>query len=343
MATLDEEQQQRSELRSVLDQLVAIEPESLVRTEELGRDLNFEAGLPVFRRTLGLFQDLSGSNLDEVPFETLQQLTGLAKRALQHFQQVQSFTLQQHQANPISARDQFINQIRDQWQEYYGMITPVIAYNAQRGTDFDRLEREARGALSEVQQVATDARKDRDTILAEMKAGMEQIRRAAAEAGVAQHAIHFKEEAESHNNQSIRWLRAAVGFAVLTGAYAFYALEVQRHDIVANAPLGSLIQLALAKIVIISILSYGLVFSARNYAASRHNLVINRHRQNALSTFETFVKAASDPQTKDAVLIQATQSIFSPQTSGYLHGEGETAAHGSQIVELVRGVTGTKD
>lgn len=343
MATIEQEQQHRSELQSVLGQLVSIQPESLVRAEELGKDLNFETGSPVFRRTLDLFKDLSECDLDGVPAEMLQQLTNLARTALQQFQQVQTFSLQQHSANPIAVRDQFIEQIRNQWNSYYMMITPVIAYNAQRGTDFDRLEREARGTQSELKQIETDMRREKDTMLAEMRAALEQVRRAAAEAGVAQHAIHFKQEAESHQHQSIMWLRSAVGFAVLTGAYAFYALEIQRHDIAANVSLGSLVQLALAKIVIISILSYGLVFSARNYAASRHNLVINRHRQNALSTFETFVKAASDPQTKDAVLVQATQSIFLPQTSGYLRGEGEAAPHGSQIVEVVRGLTGTKD
>lgn len=341
MATLEQEQAQRSDLQSVLSQLVAIQPESLVRADVLGKELNFESGLPVFKRTLDLFKDLSESRLDDLPYEMLNNLTALARQALNHFQSVQNFST--NQANPASVRDNLIQQIRDQWHNYYSAATPAIAYSRQLGTDFDRLEREARGVLSEVQQIGTDARKDKDTTLAEMKAAMEQIRRAAAEAGVAQHAIHFKEEAESHHKQSTRWLWAAVGFAVLTGAYAFYALEIQRHDIAANAPLGTVVQLALAKIVIISILSYGLVFAARNYAASRHNLVINRHRQNALSTFETFVKAASDSQTKDAVLLQATQSIFSPQTSGYLRGEEQAAPHGSQVVEVVRNLTGTKD
>jgi hypothetical protein len=79
----------------------------------------------------------------------------------------------------------------------------------------------------------------------------------------------------------------------------------------------------------------------RNYAASRHNLVVNRHRQNALSSFETFVKGAGDQQTKDAVLLQATQSIFVPQDSGFIRGES-TPQPGSQIIEILRGIGGGK-
>jgi hypothetical protein len=83
------------------------------------------------------------------------------------------------------------------------------------------------------------------------------------------------------------------------------------------------------------VLYYGLVWAGRNFSTHRHNQTVNNHRQNALKTFEAFVKAASDDATKNAVLLQATQSIFSPQASGYLgiHG-GESSA--PQILEIIR-------
>jgi hypothetical protein len=46
--------------------------------------------------------------------------------------------------------------------------------------------------------------------------------------------------------------------------------------------------------------------------------VVDQHRQNALSTFETFMKAASDEQMKNAVLLQATQAILTPQATDSL-------------------------
>jgi hypothetical protein len=337
VATLEQEQQQREQLKTVLNALAEIRPESLVRADVLGKELSFESGLPIFSRTLHLFRDLSQSNLDDVSFETLQNLTNLARQVFDQLQSVQNFSTTQ--ANPAQARDSLINQIRDQWNRYYEALTPVISYTARRATDFDRLEREARGAVTELQQIGTDARKERDKMMAEMNAALEQVRRVAAEAGVAQHAIHFSKEAESNLRQSKLWLVVAVVFGLVTAVYAFYGLEIQLREVAANVQTTRLIQLALSRIVIISILSYGLVFSARNFAASRHNFVINRHRQNALSTFETFAKAAGDAQTKDAVLMQATQSIFALQTSGYLRAEHDTAQQGGQIIEVVRNLT----
>jgi hypothetical protein len=52
------------------------------------------------------------------------------------------------------------------------------------------------------------------------------------------------------------------------------------------------------------------------------------------------VKAAEgDQETKNAVLLQATQSIFSPQSTGYPKGEGEPR-QGSHLIEIFRGLTG---
>jgi hypothetical protein len=79
-----------------------------------------------------------------------------------------------------------------------------------------------------------------------------------------------------------------------------------------------------------------MIWSAKNFTASVHNFVVNRHRRNALASFQTFVEGASKPEIKDAVLIQATHAIFMPQDSGYAKGEIPNPT--SQIVEVFRGL-----
>lgn len=341
MATPEQEQSQQGALKTILDKLNAIDPNQLVRADVLGRELSFESGLPVFQRTLGLFRDLSQCNLENVPFEMLQQLTTYAQQALGQFEQIQKFSVEQNPSNPKQVRDTLISQQRDQWNGYYNAITPHIAYSVRRGTDFDTLEREARGALALVKQISTDARTDKDKIIADMQGALEKVRQAAAEAGVAQHAFHFKQEADSYSKQSFVWLGSTILLGLGTVTYALYSLGYQLHEVALSAPTGRLLAVALSRLIAISILSTGIVFCARNYFAIRHNFVINRHRQNALSTFETFVKAARDDQTKDAVLVQATRSIFAPQTSGYLKGESEPPQP-NQIIEIIRGLTSAK-
>lgn len=99
-----------------------------------------------------------------------------------------------------------------------------------------------------------------------------------------------------------------------------------------------LIQHSIPRLIVVSVLTYGLVWSARNYAASQHNYVVNRHRRNALASFQTFVEGASDKEIKDAVLLEATHSIFTPQDSGFARGDVPNAT--SQVIEVFRSLKG---
>jgi hypothetical protein len=330
----------RKNLTEILGALKAIEPESLARTEVLGQDLSFKEGIPVFRRTISLFAELAECNLDNVPAERLGQLHSLAQQALHGFQEIQKFSVA-NASNPAATRNQLIAQVRDQWHAYYSHVTPEIAYSKGRGTDYSQLEREARGALSQMKDQLAEIRTEKDKGVAEIQGALEQVRRAAAEAGVAQHAIHFRNEASGYEKEARTWMVVGGLFAVATILFAVFGLGSDLAKLGETATTARVIQVIASRLVVLSVLTFGLAWAARNYSASRHNLVVNRHRQNALSTFETFVKAASDVQTKDAVLIQATQSIFCSQPSGFVKADAE--AGGSQIVEVVRNMTGTKE
>lgn len=77
---------------------------------------------------------------------------------------------------------------------------------------------------------------------------------------------------------------------------------------------------------------------SRNYRAQAHNYIINKNKQNALSTFETFVNASSNEEIRNAVLLQTTKAIFSNPKSGYLKEDGSSddSAH---IIEIIKDVS----
>jgi hypothetical protein len=100
------------------------------------------------------------------------------------------------------------------------------------------------------------------------------------------------------------------------------------------------IEYAVSRLIVFSVLFYALTVCVRTYRAARHNVIIKRHRQNALGTFQAFVKAASDDQTKDAVLVKATEAVFAPEPSGFLIKEAEFRPSPSQILEIFKGSSG---
>lgn len=70
MATAEQEQEARRQLDTALTELAGLTPESLTR-EDMGRELNFKAGLPFFERTLKLFRDLKNASLDGASYTAL--------------------------------------------------------------------------------------------------------------------------------------------------------------------------------------------------------------------------------------------------------------------------------
>lgn len=333
---LVQEEQVRNTLRETLKQLISISSESLVRAKELGTSLNFEEGKLVFERTLKLFRDLNDLNIDTIPYNTLNRLNDSTNQALQRFNEIIKFD-PLSASNPAQRRIDLINTLANEYDGYFQIITPVISFSLRKGIDFDQLEHNARNLVSKMEQNAQKQKELADAQLRNITETLEKVRRAAAEVGVAQHSVHFKEQADEHMKKTTGWLIATAIFGGLTLIFGgvnmwYYATHITQL----TNPQS--IQLGISKLVIFSILYSAAFWSGRVYKSQWHNYIINKHRQNALSTFETFVKAASDEQTKNAVLLQATQSIFSPQNSGFV-SHGKDAVTSPQILEVIKNVT----
>ncbi len=334
MATIEEETAARDKLNTALAELAEITPQSLVRREELGTTMSFAGGLAYFERTLKLFRDLFECELHGAPHSVLNQLADQTEVALSEFKGVQEFSPENQPENPVAARDTLINTIRDRYDNYYKVITPHISYAIRKGTDFEALEKTAREIVAEIHSIGAEVQEGKTALEQETGEILASMRRAVAEAGVSQHNIHFSEEAGRQEKAAIGWLKATVAFAVLALALAVYSIWYYSFTAV-ELSVSRTIQLVVAKVVAFSVLSFGIVWSAKNYRAHRHNFVVNRHRQNALSTFEAFVKAASDDDTKNAVLLRATEAIFSPVPSGYVERERE-GQFTPQVIEVLR-------
>jgi hypothetical protein len=170
-------------------------------------------------------------------------------------------------------------------------------------------------------------------------AALESIRSAAAEAGVSQNSVHFRNEASDHLTSSKNWLIAIATLSLLLVCFSLWGTKllgwIGLEDPGSSGDIILQIRFYLQKTVIIFVLIFALILATKNYNSARHNYVVNKHRSNSLSSFQAFVASASDEQTKNAVLLQATQSIFSHQPSGYIKTDGENSSQGT-VIEVMR-------
>lgn len=338
MALIEQEKIQREQLNRYLNEIKDIQPSSLVQTERLGSDLNFESGLLYFERGLNLFHMLEDLDLDRVPYDSLLRLNEVSSEITTYVNSIRTF--KPTDSNPVSSRDTYIANFRDRYDHWFNTVAPIIAFCIRRGTDFDVLQREARDALTQLAAAKQETEDRSKALLSDAQSTLNTIRQAAAEVGVAQHATHFNQEAEHYKTTSKYWLIALIVTAFLTSAWGYFSFhllespsqEIQNQTIYLTKVFSS-------RIAVLMTLIFMLVWCSKNYAAHSHNFIINRHRQNALNTFETFVKAAGDDsQTKNAVLLQTTQSIFSSQPSGYITRDTEQDSS-NKVIEIFKDIT----
>ena len=322
MSAIDPGESNLDRYREALDSIVQVDPESFSQISGHGVTLDLSESVPLVERIVGVFRTIRDSDLDAIPDTLRTQLAHEINRTLGEFQRVRGLDPRNQSPEKISSS------LRGVYQEVYTNLTPILAHVGTDPAGFDELRRQAEAAVSQIasaEERVNAMGEEADTALA-------QIKMAAAEAGVSQHAVIFGDVAKRHRKTSYWWLAASAILAIATLWLAW-----QMAGQVADRNLSDTIQFVAARIILFGVLSYALVSAVRTYRAEAHNHVVNAHRHHALSTFETFTAASSDDATRNAVLMQATQCIFSHRPSGFGQREDDSAPQ-SQVLELTRNV-----
>jgi hypothetical protein len=183
--------------------------------------------------------------------------------------------------------------------------------------DFQRLEGEARSTLQAIQDQASKVTKSLQKDKEASQQVLDEIRKVAAEQGVTQQAIYFKESADEHEAQAVIWRNATIKVAI--GLLLFAIVSIFIHKIPFLDPVNTYqaAQLAISKVLIFGVISFMLYLCAKNFISHKHNAIINRHRQNALLTYRALIEAAGDTPNREVILVQAAACIFGPQGTGY--------------------------
>ncbi len=290
----------------------------LVRSEALGTSLSFQRIEARLQKTIDVIRELSKIDVDTVAEVSVLELRAPLATVQQVFSDISEFSATHSDATTIHANLE--DRASKAYLELYRAALPPIIFEYMKRID--------------------DERKKNDETLAKMKTANECFDKQFQRAGFAKESEHFKKEANAHRRAAWSWL--VVTGLVVAGliAYAWMSSRVI-ESLPADTPIRHLISMAAPRIIIVSVVWFIMVQCARNYTACRHNVVVNRHRQNAIGTFRIFTSTEADAATKNAILLEATKCIFAPQTTGYLKGESEPQS-GSQILEIIRGIPAAK-
>lgn len=327
---------QLEETQESLSRMQAFDPKSLAREEELGRNFDFSAIVAPASKLIRLYNQLGLSTLDDFPDQNLAQIKQQADADFNRFQQVLDFdpTTVENQ-NPTQPRDNLIKQVMAAYDPAFQKLFPFISYGTSKSVDFQRMENEARAMLQNVKDEASEITEQLNEHQEQAQAVLADVRRVAAEQGVSQQAIYFKEEAESHENLAEIWRKRTIKLAWGLGGYAFISIFFHKWAWLQPEDTIQSIQLVTSKILIFGVISYILFLSAKNFLSHKHSAIVNKHRQNALMTYTAITDSAATEESKDMVLNHASACIFSPQDTGFIKSESAQSSSTRAIVELL--------
>lgn len=318
-----------AEARSALKAIQDYDASILARRSDLGA-LSFDDAVPIASELIAMFNRLALAALDDFPDSVLDRVQARSASVIAILKSMEGFTLKGN-ANPTKEQETLIAQLRTQIDAVFNELHPYISYSLHRVADFGRLEVDSRDAVARIQRQADENAQELAKIRDEAETTLNAVRDLAAKGGVSAQGVFFKNEADAHETAANAWRKATFWAGGVLFVLAIATLFLHKHGFFAPSNVYDTVQLALSKVLIVGVAAYALFFCARNYMGHRHNVVINRHRQNALFTYTALTEGAADPGHRSAVLLQAASAIYSPQATGYAQAEGEGGATKSAI------------
>ena len=312
------------QLEKQLETINQYKDAELISRRENWGTITFETAAQDIDLARSIAGDLSAMPLALLTDQAAQEIESHIPDVSNHLQQIDEFKLE---GDATQNRNNIAARLHNAVAGLHAVASQWIPYLAYKRGDFsaniEKIETavtDAEHRLDEAEAYAATKREEIDKIV-------NLAREASASVGVATFTSEFDSEAEALADNSLWWLGAVVGLALLTLASAIGSFFWPSLPDDANG--WATLRHVVAKVSVIAMLFTGTVWCGRIYRALTHQRSINRHRALSLKTFQAFVKATDDPATRDAVLVAATKSIFANVPTGFV--EERTAERDASV------------
>ena len=320
-----------NQLAKAVKQILAYQAKALVSRPEWGT-ISFKGAEHDLKRIFSLLAYLDVLPLEYLPDQAVDQVRQAVDQVRPHLEQIEKFSIEQ--SNATQTRDNLVNQVHQAADRVYTTAAawvPFLAY--QKGDVTQNIERLST-SVTKANEMVEKAKADIHKKSEEITDIITKAREASAAAGAAVFTTDFADESKRQERGAHPWLWATGCLAVATLAVAvitWFWTQVGLDD-------GQVWQKVSSKLIALSVLMTGTFWCGKMYKAHMHQSVVNRHRALGLRTFQAFSAAASDEQTKNAVLLETTRSIFAPGMTGLVDQRGSGGDGDARIVEIAKSV-----
>ena len=136
--------------------------------------------------------------------------------------------------------------------------------------------------------------------------------------GIASEATHFFEESKAHQKNAQVWLGASLAATIATLVHSYNFVKSYSPALFCKIDCSAVDwNIFIPRFSLMGILLLFTLVIIGNYRAERHNAIVNKHRSNALNTFETMTQSTTTQDVRDAVTLTAASAIYAPQDTGF--------------------------
>ena len=302
----------------------------LRRPDKWGDEFDLTNAGRSIRIALKIANELDGLPLQELPEAVAENMAVRLGEIGGILTRIKGYSVAQSDTRPIDFKNEVETGLRDQIELFLNEVGLWLTFLKVDSRDDEKLREEAKSIQTEMKGLLNDAKVQRQSTNEEIKSILESLRQASGEAGVSVHAHHFAKEVGRLSWVSWIWL-GVTGF--LMAALVLFLWAYAPEIVSAGASSAQMAGAVSTKLSIAAVLLTSVLWCGRMYKAVEHRRAVNRHKELALKTFKTFVDATDVEQTKDAVLLAATNSIFDNVPTGLVDQKGATKDH--PIMQIV--------
>jgi len=319
-------EQTLEEINTSLKDISGADPKVFIPRNKYSQFANIDYLRENLQASIDLFNELKNSELSQLPISILENIKSQSINFVFLISRFTDFSPEKS-SNPKQEVNGYIKEATKTYTNLFGSYLPII--NRSNISD-----KKFRAQEEELKKVIKDSKDFVDLFEKSVKATLTEIKDKAAKVAVAKYAEHFNREANRHKLGAYGWLAGGLIFFIAAFIFGYYYSVLL--IISKSATLSEIVQTTVIKLILISVILSGIALCIKNYRSNRHNQIIYTHKVNALATFKLFRDAAEeDPTTKNAILIQAAQSIFSTPNTGYITKESDSDSS-NKIIEIVR-------
>tara|TARA_Y100000310_G_C20570640_1_gene757825 strand:+ start:241 stop:1212 length:972 start_codon:yes stop_codon:yes gene_type:complete len=304
-------------MSKIFTNLSSMDIEKAIRKEMSG--LSFEDGKSELQSMKNFFTTLEDLNVDNFyPDAELQTVKKQYDKFLELVNQLSNFDYHRTDTNIAQERQNLLNSITHQYGHIFNIEKMMLPYLYAKNHKYDEIFKK----INESYQGIREQEKNINKVAKDSQEALDSIKTTTGDAVSLYYSKVFAIQASEHDGKAQPWFWSAVISGVVLLLVLIGWLYFALSGKIKTDDWYNMMPILISKGLIISVLYLALHQCIKNYKTHRHLYILNKHRDNALKTFEAFVNASSkDKDVRDTLLTIAAKSIYNINKTGYLSKE----------------------